>query len=244
MAQVKPGRAANNSENPIDTGLGRAPLSAAVEDYLKTIYTLRHEGDEPVVTTQALANRLNVAAPSATAMVKKLAGMKLARHTPYRGVELTEAGEKIALEIIRHHRLLETYLSQVLGLEWDKVHEEADRLEHVLSEEVEARMAAALGHPLRDPHGSPIPTVEGIIARHDETRLSDAQTGELLTVSRVFDEDPELLRHLSDVGLRPEAEVEVLRAVPAEGVLQLRVNGESKILGTHPARSVFVCTRK
>lgn len=244
MAQVKSGRAANNPDTPNENGLGRAPLSAAVEDYLKTIYTLRHEGDETVVTTQALANRLNVAAPSATAMVKKLAGMKLARHTPYRGVELTEAGEKIALEIIRHHRLLETYLSQVLGLEWDKVHEEADRLEHVLSEEVEARMAAALGHPLRDPHGSPIPTLDGVIIRNDETRLSDAQAGELLKVSRVFDEDPELLRHLSDVGLRPEAEVEILRAVPAEGVLQLRVNGENKILGTHPARSVFVCVRQ
>src|SRR3712207_5505917 len=116
-------------------------LTAAVEDYLKTIYSLRaggggDAGSGAVVTTQALANRLGVAAPSATAMVKKLAGLKLVSHTPYRGVELTNAGEKVALEVIRHHRLIETYLAEVLGLEWDKVHEEAERLEHVLSEEV------------------------------------------------------------------------------------------------------------
>ena len=221
-------------------GLGRAPLSAAVEDYLKTIYGLRSESEDGSVSTQALARQLRVAAPSATAMVKKLANMRLVRHTPYRGVELTEAGEKVALEVIRHHRLLETYLSQVLGLEWDKVHEEADRLEHVLSEELEARIAAALGNPLRDPHGSPIPTSDGVLIHDQESRLSDAAAGDRLTVCRVVDRDPELLRHLSEVGLRPAAEVEVIRAVPAEGVLQLKVNGEARTLGSGPARSVFV----
>ena len=229
-----------------ERGLGRAPLSSAVEDYLKTIYTLLHEkqpASEGGVTTQALANELNISPPSATAMVKKLAAMKLALHTPYRGVELTADGEKVALEVIRHHRLLETYLSAVLGLEWDQVHDEADRLEHVLSEQVEERIAQALGHPLRDPHGSPIPAPDGTIAHAHESRLSDAPSGALLCVSRVVDENPELLRHLSELGLRPTAELEVLRAVIAEGVLQVKVNGETRIVGNAPAHSVYVTER-
>jgi DtxR family Mn-dependent transcriptional regulator len=229
-------------------GLGRAPLSAAVEDYLKAIYDLGREKEESAgagagVTTLTLARELGVSAPSATAMVKKLAQMHLAQHTPYRGVELSAAGEKIALEIIRHHRLLETYLSQILGLEWDQVHDEADRLEHVISEEVEARMDAALGHPLRDPHGSPIPSRDGTIAHDNEKRLSEAVSGDLLVVARVIDESAELLRHLSEVGLRPDADIEVLRAQPAEGVLQLRINGQSQIVGEAPARAVFVVER-
>ncbi|HEX8833958.1 MAG TPA: metal-dependent transcriptional regulator, partial [Abditibacteriaceae bacterium] len=145
-------------------------ISHAAEDYLKTIYKLRtadslEPGGAQAVTTQALAVRLGVSSPSATAMVKKLASLSLVRHTPYYGVELTEAGEKIALEIIRHHRLVETYLTQILGVEWDKVHAEAERWEHILSDEVEARMDAALGNPTRDPHGAPIPTRDGQIAR-------------------------------------------------------------------------------
>src|SRR5690606_39879727 len=147
-------------------------LSAAAEDYLKTIYKLRD--DDAPTTTQAVAARLSVAPPSATAMIKKLAAMKLVRHTPYRGVELTEAGEKIALEVIRHHRLIETYLAEVLGVAWDKVHDEAERWEHVLSEEVEAKMAAALGNPTRDPHGAPIPALDGSVPRDGWTRLSEA----------------------------------------------------------------------
>lgn len=219
----------------------RQLLTPAAEDYLKTIYKLRSSNAEAGgVTTQALANRLNVAAPSATAMVKKLAGMKLVRHEPYRGVELTPTGEKIALEIIRHHRLIETYLSEVLGMDWDKVHEEAERWEHVLSEEVEARMAAALGNPTRDPHGAPIPTLDGQITRDDWQRLSQTAAGAHLRVRRVSDENAALLRHLSEVGLVPDAEIEVLRAEPAEGVLLLKINGEQRTVGQTPARDVFV----
>lgn len=226
-------------------------LTATTEDYLKTIYNLR-SGDrlraadrsdvkgEAVVTTQALANRLGVAAPSATAMVKKLAELKLVRHTPYHGVELTAAGEKIALEVIRHHRLIETYLAEVLGLEWDKVHDEAERLEHVLSEEVEAKMAEALNHPTHDPHGAPIPTADGKIADSGWERLADAPVGTRATVRRVSDQSSELLRHLRDVGLVPGAEVEVLRAVATEGVLQLLVNGRRQVIGVAPAGEVFV----
>lgn len=228
------------SEN-LNTGLGRAPLSAAVEDYLKAIYALRAEGAS-IVTTQALAARMNVTAPSATAMVKKLAGLGLANHEPYRGVELTASGEKIALEIIRHHRILETYLSQVLGLEWDKVHDEADRLEHVLSEEVEARMAEALGHPARDPHGAPIPNLDGEIPDSDEKPLSQTQQGEHLVVRHVADENAGVLRHLSELGIRPDAQIEVLRAEKDEGVLVLRVDGQNCTLGAAPAQAVFVAT--
>ena len=213
-------------------------LSPACEDYLKAIYKLRASGE--TVTTQAVAARLDVAPPSATAMIKKLASLKLARHEKYRGVELTPAGEKIALEVIRHHRLIETYLSEILGLDWDKVHDEAERWEHVLSEEVEAKMAEALGHPTRDPHGAPIPTLGGEIARDDWLRLSEADSGARATVRRVVDEDAELLRHLLEVGLMPGNEVEVLRAVAAEGVLRLRVNGRKKVVGLKPAAGVFV----
>jgi DtxR family Mn-dependent transcriptional regulator len=213
-------------------------LSAAGEDYLKTIYKLQASGE--AVTTQALAARLKVAAPSATAMIKKLAGLKLVRHEKYRGVLLTEAGEKIALETIRHHRLIETYLAEVLGLDWDKVHDEAERWEHVLSEEVEAKIAEALNHPTRDPHGAPIPSLEGEIARDGWVALSDLQAGAEAVVRRVSDENSETLRHLREMNLVPGAAVEVLRAVPAEGVLQLRIAGKRRTLGLSPARAVFV----
>ena len=215
-----------------------APLSAAGEDYLKAIYKLQQDG-EPV-TTQALSVRLGVAAPSATSMVKKLAALQLLRHARYRGVELTPAGERIALEIIRHHRLIETYLSEVLGVEWDKVHDEAERWEHVLSEEVEAKMDAALGRPTRDPHGAPIPTIDGRIERDGWQRLSSCASGAKIIVRRVSDQDSQMLRHLQEVGLVPGVAVEVLRAVVAEGVLQLRIAGKRKTIGVAPSEMVFV----
>lgn len=222
-----------------DISLGRAPLSPAVEDYLKTIFHLHNEGGE-VVSTQNLAARLGVAPPSATAMVKKLAAMKLASHTPYRGVELTSDGEKIALEIVRHHRLIETFLAQILGMDWDKVHAEAERLEHVLSEELEAKMAEALGHPARDPHGAPIPTPDGNLPREDEQLLSEIAAGETVRVCRVEDDDPDVLRHLGELGLRPGALVEVRRAEKAEGVLHLSVEGRERVVGEAPTRWVWV----
>jgi DtxR family Mn-dependent transcriptional regulator len=213
-------------------------LSAAGEDYLKAIYKLQADG--VAVTTQALASRLGVAAPSATSMVKKLASMHLVRHAPYRGVELTSGGERIALEVIRHHRLIETYLAEVLGVEWDKVHDEAERWEHVLSEEVEARMDAVLGGPTRDPHGAPIPTIDGRIERDGWERLSGCAVGAQVVVRRVSDQNAETLRHLHEVGLVPGAQVDVLRSVVAEGVLQLRIGGKRKTVGAEPARMVFV----
>ena len=217
-------------------------LSPASEDYLKTILHLREEapdGGADPITTQAIAGRLEVAAPSATAMIKKLAALGLVRHTPYRGVELTEEGERVALEVTRHHRLSESFLTQILGLEWDKAHDEAEKWEHVLSEEVEARMAALLGDPTHDPHGAPIPTLDGKLAREAGQPLAQMPAGTRALVKRVSDEDASVLRHLQSVGLVPGARVEVLRAVPAEGVMRLRVDGREQTLGMAPARAVM-----
>lgn len=220
--------------------------TAAVEDYLKTIFNLREEpyvanaNSDNGISTQAVALQLGVAAPSATAMIKRLAGLGLARHTPYRGVELTPEGEKIALEVIRHHRLSETFLAQVLGVGWDKAHEEAEKWEHVLSEDVEARMAALLGDPTHDPHGSPIPTVDGHITRDGGCLLTTVEAGAQVIVRRVRDENAALLRHLGSVGLVPGARVEVLRAVIAEGVVVLRVDGKEQVVGLSPAAAVVV----
>lgn len=215
-------------------------LSEAMQDYLKAIYSLRESGHGAPVTTQRLALALDVAAPSATAMVKKLAVLKLVSHTPYRGVELTRSGERVSREIVRHHRLIETFLAQALGVPWDKVHDEAERWEHVLSEDVEARIAETLHHPTHDPHGSPIPTLEGSIAEEECIALSELQAGEERQVRRVADEDAALLRHLDKVGLRPGARVLVLRHDATEGVMHLKVNDKKRLLGARPAREVWM----
>jgi DtxR family Mn-dependent transcriptional regulator len=170
--------------------------------------------------------------------------LQLVSHAPYRGVELTPAGEKVALEVVRHHRLIETYLAEVLGLDWDKVHDEAERLEHVLSEEVEARMAEALGHPTHDPHGAPIPALDGTIqmATDAEVPLSEIEVGTKARVRRVSDENAELLRHLRELSLTPGALVQIERATPEEGVLHLLIIEQNSrcILGISPASHVRV----
>lgn len=222
-----------------DQSLGRAPLSAAVEDYLKAIHALREDGLESV-STQAIANRLGVAPPSATAMLKRLDTLGLAHHEPYRGAHLSAAGEKIAREIVRHHRIIETFLSEILGLEWDKIHDEAERLEHVISEELEAKMAAKLGNPTRDPHGAPIPDLDGHIETGPQMRLCDAKAGFIGRICRVADEDGETLRHLSELRLCLDTPVEVLRAEAVEGVLRLRVESGDVTLGLAPATRVWV----
>ena len=224
--------------------LGRkAPLSSALEDYLKTIYLLLHEENHEnvdAVSTQSLAARLNVKPPSATAMIKKLASLQLVEHVPYQGVCLSEAGEKIALEVLRHHRLVETYLSQILGMGWHEVHDEAERWEHVLGDEVEEQMAKALGHPERDPHGAPIPSIDGKMPRDAWLRLPQAEAGKTYEVCRVFDESTSVLQHLHELGIKPGAEITVLRSEHAEGVLHLKINGDDKIIGLAPAATVAV----
>lgn len=223
--------------------LGRAPLSPAVEDYLKAIYSLRSDEGGTVVTTQNLADYLRVAPASATNMAKKLATMGLAHHTPYRGLELSASGERVALEIVRHHRIIETFLAQVLGLSWDKVHDEAERWEHVLSEEVEQLMMDKLGHPTRDPHGAPIPSREGLCPRDEGALcLDEAVAGAFYTVVRVADEDGATLRHLESRGIRPGARLWIEHNEAIEGVLHVRADESQKscVLGYAPARAVWV----
>lgn len=205
----------------------------AVEDYLKTIYLLREEalarGEAGRVSTNALAERLGVEPGSVTGMLKKLSGSRddtpaLVRHEPYRGVELTEIGEKLALEIVRHHRLLELYLTRVLGFRWDEVHEQADEMEHVISEEFEEKIDSLLGNPVEDPHGDPIPTREGgLPIQPGMVSLAELEPGRLAQIRRVSDQDPELLRHLAGLHLLPNAEVMVLERAPFGGPVRLRV---------------------
>ena len=212
-------------------------LSQAVEDYLKTIYKLEDGG--PVATTE-IARALEVSSASVTNMVKRLAQMKLVEHESYRGVRLTEAGRKIALEIIRHHRLLETYLKEILGYSWDQMHAEAEHLEHHISEEFEERIDALLGYPTHDPHGHPIPTPDLQIAETATAPLTDAEAGQHVVVHHVSDADPALLRHLEEVGLLPQARLEVLAKAPFNGPLTLRLAAGEQVVGHEIARNVFV----
>ena len=216
----------------------------AVEDLLKAVYTLQKQVD-PVPTT-LLAKTLNISAPSVTDMVKRLSESTghppLLDHRPYHGVRLTELGEKVALEVIRHHRLLELYLSQALGYSWDEVHIEADRLEHVISEQLEARIAAALGNPEIDPHGDPIPALDGTIHADKLTVLAEMQIGRGGTVSRITDQSPDVLRYLSDLGLTPGAALRVTSRSPLNDTLTVEVGGAKHTIGVAVARSVLVHT--
>jgi DtxR family Mn-dependent transcriptional regulator len=201
-------------------GKPQTEVSRAVEDYLKAILQLA--GGKGAVTTSALAERLRISQPSVTAMTKKLAADGLVERVPYRGVTLTPRGRRIALEVLRHHRLLELFLADTLGLPLDEVHEEAERLEHVLSEELEARIDAALGYPTHDPHGDPIPDRELRLAASDGRALAELAVGESTTVARVPDWDAGLLRYLTELGLVPGASVEVVAHAPFGGPVTIR----------------------
>jgi DtxR family Mn-dependent transcriptional regulator len=213
-------------------------ITHAMEDYLKGIYRLRQETGS--VSTQALAEELGISGPSVTNMVKRLNELRLVEHTPYHGVRLTPAGERIALEVLRHHRLLELYLAETLGYPWDQVHDEAERLEHHLSEELEERMDTALGHPTRDPHGDPIPSREGTIAAVPSVRLADMDAGSWGVVCRVSDRDPEQLRYLGGLGLYPGVEVAVVERLPFDGPIRIVVAGREHVIGRPLAGAVSV----
>ena len=202
---------------------------AAVEDYAKAIYALQRREDK--VTTNALAERLGVTAGSVSGMVKRLDGLGLVTHEPYKGVELTEAGERVALEVLRHHRLLELYLAESLGVPWDRVHDEAEVLEHHISEELEALIAAKLGHPTHDPHGDPIPDVELRIVEGDTQALESLEVGASGTFVRVSDSDPEMLRYLSDRGIAPGDRFEIVDKQPFGGPVFARFGDDTHVLG-------------
>lgn len=197
-----------------------ADLTVAVQDYLKAIYVLESSGER--VTTSALAQRMGVSAPSATAMTKRLDELGLVERLPYRGVALTEEGRRGALEVVRHHRLLERYLVDRLGLTLDEVHAEAELLEHALSEELEAKIDEELGFPTRDPHGDPIPDRELRLIHGESQTLLDLEPGARASIARVPDGDSELLRYLGELGLVPDARVEVLAQAPFGGPVTVR----------------------
>lgn len=212
--------------------------SQAVEDYLKTIYRIRQEHGK--VTMKRLAEALSVAPASATGMIKKLAARGLVLHERYRGVELTESGRHIALEVVRHHRLIELFLSKTLDVPWDLVHQEAEKLEHAISEELEDRMAEALGQPQFDPHGSPIPQRDGTVTRRPQTALLDLEPGRAGPVLQVSDHDAEMLRYLTQIGIALGTEVEVLSIAPFDGPVTIRVVGESHAISRLVAQHVYV----
>lgn len=203
-------------------GTQTADLTVAVQDYLKAIYALESLGER--VTTSALAARMGVSAPSATAMTKRLAELGLVERAPYRGVALTEEGRRGALEVLRHHRLLERYLVDRLGLSLDEVHAEAELLEHALTEELEAKIDAELGFPTLDPHGDPIPDRDLRVTTGRDRTLVDLSPGERASVSRVPDGDPELLRYLAELGLVPGSGVELVSHAPFVGPVTVRTD--------------------
>jgi DtxR family Mn-dependent transcriptional regulator len=210
---------------------------------LKTIHEIQLEEAESRVSTSELADRMQVSSASVTGMLKKLASLEpqLVDYVPYAGVRLTEAGEKIALEVVRHHRLIEAYLIEALGYSWDEVHEEADQLEHVISEALEARIADFLGHPEVDPHGDPIPTLEGELMAGYDAPLTRLEPGERGVVSRVAD-DPELLRYADELGLQLTSVVELIDRAPFDGPLHIQIQGSEEVhaISRKAADQIFI----
>jgi DtxR family Mn-dependent transcriptional regulator len=214
-------------------------ISSAVEDYAKAIYALETRGDGSVTTT-ALAERLGVTAASASGMVRKLCELELVSHEPYKGVRLTARGVEVALEVLRHHRLLELYLAQSLGVPWDRVHAEAEVLEHVLSEELEDLIAAQLGNPTRDPHGDPIPTRDLVIEEIPSVAMSSLEPRARGTFVRISDADPAMLRYLAERGIAPGAAFEVVDKQPFGGPLFAAFGDEVHVLGGRLADAMRV----
>lgn len=215
-------------------------ISPAMEDYLKAIHQIAEETGGAPVQTQALSDRLEVSTASVTGMMKKLDQYRLVEHEPYRGVVLTPKGEAVALEVLRHHRLLELYLVEQLGMSWEEVHAEADRLEHVISEGLEDRIAAALDHPERDPHGDPIPARDGTVPSAPSRRLVDAAAGADVEILRVSDRDSRLLTYLAERGLTPGAIAHVDAIDELAGVITLTAAGTTSTLALQTAGEISV----
>jgi DtxR family transcriptional regulator, Mn-dependent transcriptional regulator len=213
-------------------------FGTAVEDYLKTIFKLSQRHDR--VSPSAVAETAGVTAAAVTKMVKRLVDLHLVTYERAAGIELTDSGRKVALEMIRHHRLIELYLKEALGYPWDALHEEAEKLEHHISEEFEDRIDAMLGHPTHDPHGAPIPTKDGHLETPDHAVIADLRPGQAAKVARVPDEDPAMLRYLGELGLYPGTPIELLKREPFEGPLTLVVEGTERIVGVEVARRVWI----
>lgn len=214
-----------------------APLTRSVEDYLKAIYHLSSQGG--FATTSDIASALDVAPPSVSGMVKRLSETGLIEHVPYRGVQLTNQGRRAALRMIRRHRVLEVYLTQHLGYDWDGVHEEAERLEHAVSDDLIERMARALGEPRYDPHGAPIPTAAGEIEEAELVTLAEATVGAWVELRQVDDGDPARLRYLADLGLTPGTRVRVTERQPFNGPITMQLGDATRVIGRELAHIVL-----
>ena len=212
----------------------------SIQDYLKNIYELTERGES--ASTTALATRLNISAPSVTGMLQKLAGERppLVEYHKHQGATLTKDGKRAALEVIRHHRLLEAWLVQTLGYSWDKVHEEAEKLEHVISEDFERRIAAVMGNPLRDPHGELIPTADLKMPPEDSTPLSVLRPNQSGTILCIKGAHADLLRHLDELGLTPGAHIEVKEHSPFDHNLTIRVEKKTHVLGLSITNKIFI----
>jgi len=216
----------------------RSTFTRSQQDYLKALYHLH--GDSRPVPTRDLAQRLGISSPSVSEMVTRLTAQGLVEHDRYRGQQLTREGRKVALELVRHHRLLEMFLVQVLGYSWDEVHEEAERLEHVISERMEQRIFELLGRPELDPHGHAIPTLAGKVRPVSERPLSECRAGERVIVQGVSDDDPQRLRELERRGLLPGTHVEVVAPSEYEGPIDVRMKGRRVSVPLGLARALFV----
>lgn len=213
-------------------------LSQSVEDYLKAIYVLESENE--AATTTNIAKAMKVSSASVTNMLKRLAKMKLLKHQSYKGATLTPAGKKIALEILRHHRLLELYLQEVMGYSWDEVHDEAENLEHHISEQFEDKIAELLNHPTHDPHGDPIPSKDGVMPEMAQLSISDAEEDTAYIIGRVKDQDPELLRYLEKKGIIPGVKIRVLEKDPFNGPVKILLEDKEEVIGNNIAREVYL----
>jgi DtxR family transcriptional regulator, Mn-dependent transcriptional regulator len=225
-------------KSSIGSRVARRP-SEAIQNYAKAIYALEQRGNG-AVTNNALAERLGVTPASASSMVKKLDELGLVTHVPYKGVKLTGSGRRVALEVLRHHRLLELYLAESLGVPWDRVHDEAEILEHVLSEELEELIAAKLGNPTHDPHGDPIPNAALELKEQPTQALASLATGSAGVFVRVSDSDPEMLRYLAQLGITPGARFEIVDRQPFGGPLFARFDGRVHALGGELASAMRV----
>ncbi len=213
-------------------------ITQAIQDYVKAIYKISmNEGN---VTTNSISDRLKVSQASVTGMIKKLDELKLIHHKPYQGVELTDAGKKVAMEIIRHHRLLELYLAEAMEYSWDQVHEEAEKLEHVISEQFEEKIALFLGDPKTDPHGAPIPTKDGMIEERNLEPLTMAEAGQKVRVKQISDTNPEMLRYLGKLGIYPDVVVNVVERAPFEGPLVVQIGKSRHHLGQALTDNILV----
>ncbi len=213
----------------MSAAVANEPLTRSVEDYLKAIYQLSPEG-RPAATSE-IAHLLALSPPSVTGMVKRLSEHGLLEHIPYRGVQLTGEGRRAALRMIRRHRLIEAYLVEFLGYSWDLVHEEAERLEHAVSDTMVDRMANALGHPQVDPHGDPIPAADGSIQEPACIPLSEVPVGATVEVHRVSESQPERLRYIASLGLRPGVHVTVLDRQPFDELVTVEVGSDRHVIG-------------